>query len=312
MNCFTDYINASIDTPSRSGLYATDLAGVTVRLLDDLTKEDHADWEECFEYLYKTAQRNLKIDMQRKLAERFHIDKKLITRETSLYLDDFNTGSDLAGVQIQYWLPKYARVQILSIGVFSEAAYTNAPIYIFKDDENGELLATLSNNIAVGRNTLQVYQEFEENKLFIAYDPSVLSLRQTKNRFYPSDWLTADLCNFPCYWGPSGTVRQINFGGLDVKFVVYCSMEKFICENLPLFQLVLLNRLGVDIMKERITTQLVNVSSVLTKERAEELLKIFNDDYMAALDASTESIKMQEDPICFACKKSVSSKSDLP
>ena len=78
--CFSGYITASNDTTSKSGLYFTDLAGCTVSLLDDLTKEDHNDFNDCFDYLYKTAQRNLKIDVQRKLATRFHIDKKLNTR----------------------------------------------------------------------------------------------------------------------------------------------------------------------------------------------------------------------------------------
>lgn len=295
-------------------MYFTDLSGCSVRLLDDLTKEDLPDWEATFEYLYKNAQRNLKIDVQRKLAERFHIDKKLITRETSEFLADFNTGSELAGVKIQTWLPKYARLQILSIGVYAEAVSPDPSVnfYIYHKDENGDLLSTVSATLADGKNTVQVYQDFEEGHLFIAYDPSTVSLRQTKNRYYSWDtFLSAAICRFDCF-SDEGAVYQINGGGLDVKFVVYCSLEKFICENLNLFSLALLSRLGVDTMKERITTQKINMTSVLTAERAAELMKVFNDDYIAALEAATINIKMQEDPICFACKLSVSHKSDLP
>ena len=104
----------------------------------------------------------------------------------------------------------------------------------------------------------------------------------------------------------------MNGGGLNVKFILYCSIEKFILENLPLFQFALLYRLGVDTMKERLTTQRVNMTTVLTEERAKELLAVHNEDYKAALDAATMSIKMTEDPICFMCKKTVSAKINLP
>lgn len=309
---FSGYITASTDTPSKSGLYFQDLAGCTVSLLDDLTKEDHADWGECFDYLYKTAQRNLRIDMQRALANRFHIDKKLITRETSEYKDDYNSTSGYAGVKIQVSLPKYARIQILSVSVNSQSAGA-ATITIFKEDETGDVLGTVSGTLAAGKNVLEVYEDFEEEEIFIAYDASTLTLKQTQNRYYDSDSVTTDKnCEFDCGNGDPGLVIQVNGGGLNVKFILYCSIEKFILENLPLFQFALLYRLGVDTMKERLTTQRVNMTTVLTEERAKELLAVHNEDYKAALDAATMSIKMTEDPICFMCKKTVSAKINLP
>ena len=225
---FSGYITASTDTPSKSGLYFQDLAGCTVSLLDDLTKEDHADWGECFDYLYKTAQRNLRIDMQRALANRFHIDKKLITRETSEYKDDYNSTSGYAGVKIQVSLPKYARIQILSVSVNSQSAGA-ATITIFKEDETGDVLGTVSGTLAAGKNVLEVYEDFEEEEIFIAYDASTLTLKQTQNRYYDSDSVTTDKnCEFDCGNGDPGLVLQVNGGGLNVKFIMYCSMEKFI------------------------------------------------------------------------------------
>lgn len=309
---FSGYITASADTPSKSGLYFQDLAGCTVSLLDDLTKEDHADWEECFDYLYKTAQRNLRIDMQRTLANRFHIDKKLITRETSEFKDDYNSYSGLAGVKIQVAIPKYARLQILSIGVNS--ATTGAVSFtVYKEDATGEVLSTISATLTGGKQTIQVFEEFEEEEIFVAYNAAAVSLKETQNRYYDSDTITTDKnCEFDCGNGDPGLVVQVNGGGLNVKFILYCSIEKFILENLPLFQFALLYRLGVDTMKERLTTQRVNLTTVLTEERAKELLAVHNEDYKAALDAATMSIKMTEDPICFMCKKTVSAKINLP
>lgn len=293
-------------------MYFTDLAGCTVRLLDDLTKEDHNDWGDCFYYLYKTAQRNLRIDVQRALAQRFHIDKKLITRETSEFKDDYNSGSGRAGIKISVVLPKYARLQILSISFDSRATGT-ANFYVNKDDENGELLSTISATLTGGKQRVDVYESFEEDTILVSYDTSSLELKQTQNRYYSSDNISTDKsCEFDCGNGDMGLVTQVNGGGLNVRFILFCSIEKFICENLPLFQFALFYRLGVDTMKERITTQRTNITSVLTEDRAKELMTVFNEDYKAALEAATQSIKMTEDPICFLCKKTVTSKTNLP
>jgi hypothetical protein len=313
--CFSNYITTDDSTPSKSGLYFNDLSGCTVDLLDDLTKQDQADYTECFEYLYKKAQINLKIDVQRKLSDKFHIDKKLISRETSEYKSAVNTATDLAGVKIKVSLPKYARLQILSIGVYSENTYSSpeAEFYIYKENTSGDLLSTVSSELVEGKNTVQVYEEFEEDELFIAYDPTVLELRETKNKYYDMNtYFDEKVCKFNCVFGDEGTITQVNAGGLNIKFVLYCSMEKFICENLPLFQYALFYRLGVDTMKERITTQRVNKTSVLTPERAVELMDIHNEDYKAALDAATMNIKMTEDPVCFMCKSTVRSHTNLP
>jgi len=310
---FSNYIKAdNSGTASKSELYFTDLSGCTMSLLDDLTKEDQEDNEECFQYLYKSAQRNLRIDIQRKLAGRFHIDKKLVTRETSEIKAEFNTRTGLAGVKIYSPLPKYGRIQVLTLSIFCDnVSPLTGTINIYQDDAEGELLFTASGTFEAGRNTIEVYKDFEVDTLFIVFDPETIPLRETRNRYYEYDSVLGDKLCYQCY-GNESSVTQINGGGINAKFVVYCSIEKFILENLPIFQFALFYRLGVDAMKERITTQRVNLTSLLTAERAIELLGVFNEDYKAALEAATQSINITEDPTCFLCKSTVQSKTNLP
>lgn len=310
---FSGYITVDEDdAASKSGLYFTDLSGCTISLLEDLIKEGQDDYSECFDYLYKKAQGNLKIDVQRKLANRFHIDKKLVTRETSEILPDSNLETALAGVKIYTPLPKYGRIQIISLSVYADqASPLSGVFYIYQDNANGELLATISSDLEPGRNTLDVYQDFEVETLFIVFDPSLTPLRKTKNKYYASDDILSDKVCYACN-GDTASVQQINGGGINVKFISYCSIEKFILENLPLFQFALLYRLGVDTMKERITTQRVNQTSLLTKERAAELLAVHNEDYQEALTAATMNIKISEDPTCFICKSTIKAITNLP
>lgn len=317
--CFTGYITTDAGTASKSGLYFTDLSGCTLDLLDDLITSDITTRQAVFDRLYRSSQRNLRIDVQKKLANRFHIDKKLITRETSEFKDSINMASELAGVKLSVTLPKYARLQILSIGVKANQDYASpsAEFYIYKDDADGDLLSTIEADLSEGKNTVDVYEEFEEEDLFIAYDPLDLQLYKTQNKYYADNiqinGYSEDMsCSFPCWFGGEGSVHQVNGGGLNIKFLLYCSMEKLICENLPLFQFALHSRLGVDTMKERITSQKVNKTTVLTTERAAELLTVHNEEYAHALDAATMNIKMNEDPICFICKSTVTAKTTLP
>ncbi len=315
--CYSNYIGIdSTVASSESGLYITDLLGVTIRQLEDLTKEDQADYVAFFDSLKKTAWRNLRVDVQKKLGNKFLIDKKLLTRETSKFTTSLNANTGLAGVKIQVDLPKYARLQILSIGVKSDQAYTSpeAEFYVYRTDADGELLDTFTHELSEGVNTVPIYTDYEEDELFIAYDPEVLTLYGSTNRYY-DDYIqfSADLsCTFPCSFGEVGSVQQVNAGGLNVKFVVYCSIDKFLCENINLFQNAYLYRLGVDLTRERVVSDKVNRFTVLTKERADELFALYFSDYEQALSAVIDNINVKEDPICFTCKSIVSSRINLP
>lgn len=315
--CYSNYIGIDSSVSlSESGLYVTDLLGVTIKQLDDLTKEDQDDYEAFFASLNKTAWRNLRIDTQKRLGNKFLLDKKLLTRETSEFNTTLNANTSLAGVKIHVDLPKYARLQILSIGVKSDQAYTSpeAEFYVYRKDESGELLSTFTKELSEGVNTIPVYTDYEEDELFIAYDPDILSLYSTQNRYY-DDYIkfSKDLsCTFPCSYGSEGYVQQVNAGGLNIKFVVYCSLDKFICENLNLFQNAFLYRIGVDLTRERRASDNVNRFTVMTAERADELFALYFDDYEKALSAVIDTINIKEDPICFVCKSIVTSRINLP
>lgn len=317
MACQDDYITIDRSTQSRSRLYATDLPGVEIALLEGLTKEDQVDYIELWENIYSRAWSNLVSDISKALQEKFHVDLKLIARETSKFSDDVNTNSGLAGLRIQFDLPKYARLHVLSVEVFSESSYPSPGIAIqfFDTDESGELLHSVSDSINTGRNTINVDTDFEVEKLFIAYDPTEFQLRQTENKYFPlSNWAYWDKisCMWPCAWGGQGEVRQINGGGLNVKYTVECSIEKFVCENINFFKKAFWYRIGLELTIERRFGNRLNQFTTMTIERATELSDFFNAQYQQDLSNSIRSQRITEDPICFNCKNVVSAKVNLP
>lgn len=317
MACQDDYIAIDRSTTSRSGLYATDLPGVEIALLEGLTKDDQAGYLELWENIYSRAWTNLISDISKALQDKFYVDLKLIARETSKFLDDVNTNSGLAGIRIQFDLPKYARIHILSVGVFSEQAYGSPGVTIqfFDEDENGELLRSVSDTISEGRNTINIDTDFEVEKLFIAYDPTQFEFRSTENKYYPlSNWAYWDklTCMWPCTWGGQGEVRQINGGGLNVKYTVECSISKFVCENLNFFKTAFWYRIGLELTIERRFGNRLNQFTTMTIERATELSGFFNAQYQQELMNAIKAHRIDEDPICFNCKNVVSAKVNLP
>lgn len=312
--CWSNFITPSNATTSKSGLYANGLPGVTLNLLDELTKDEQVDFEEFWDYIYDLAKINFINDIQSRLSDKFHVDLKLVTRETSKYNSE-NTNSGLAGITIEYTLPKYAKLQILSVGVDSVIAQNSFVFTVYEDDSSGDTLYTsTATNLTAGKNTIEVYQDFEADKIFIAYNASTFRLNSTENKYF-ADALVYDKlsCTLPCYsHGYSTSLTHNNGGGLNIKFVIHCSIEKFICENLNIFKYAFWHRIGVDLMRERLLSDRFNRFTTLTTERAEQLLELYTEEYLKHADNSVKNLKIQEDYICFECKSTVSASQLLP
>lgn len=314
MSCYDNYITTDRSIPSRSGRYAEDLPGVDSTMWALLEKEGQ-DETSFWEMIYKKAWDNFISDLQHQLQNKFFVDYKLVSRETSQYKEDVNLSADLAGVTIEFKLPRYAKLHIVSADVFSDQAYVSPEVIIrvYDTDENGDVLSESSQEVSEGRNTIFIDQDYEVNKVFVAFDPGTYAFRETENKKYQTPYVfySCDECTFDC-GGYQGTVKQINGGGLNVRYNVVCSVEKFACENINLFKQALFFRIGLEIVTERMIGNRLNRFMTMELERQEELFNFYNKNYTDNLERSVRSQNMREDPYCFSCKELVSSKSQTP
>lgn len=323
MSCFDNYITLDSSTPSRSGLYARDLPGIDGDMLDGLAKgitgTPDEDRDDIWPVIYKRAYRNLISDAQKLLQSKFHSNLKLTTRETSEFQDDANSGSGLAGLTIEFSLPKYARVHIISIGVFSETSYAAANAFrIYDTDESGELLATINTALSSGRNTVNVDRDFDADKLFISYNTADYLFRKTENKFFNDINYLGEfgsvVCD-QCFYGDpefTASIVQINNGGVNVKFLIYCSFEKYVCENIKLFEDALLYKIGHEITRERRYGERLNQYTEMTVDRWAELEKIYLGEYEVKLMNTIDGTNIPEDDMCFACRNTVRTDTLLP
>jgi hypothetical protein len=318
MPCYDGYIEIDRSTTSRSGLYASDLPGVEISMYNELIRDSHVNRDAFHQMILRRAWTNLISDVSIALQNKFFVDSKILARETSKFKEAYNSATGLAGIKFEFDLPKYARVHILSVDLFSESAYQSpdTSFYIHEEDADGELLFETAQTLTAGRNTIYIDRDFEVDKLFIAYDADEISAKETENRYYDSFYNSFDKveCIFPCAGssGYQGKVTQFNGGGLNVKFTIVCSIEKFVCENLNLFKTAFWYRYGVELMDEALLGSKLSKFTTMTAERALDRSGYFGTKYTSNIGEAIKSQNIDEDPICFKCKNTVHTKNLLP
>lgn len=312
---FSSFITASKDTPSRSGLYANQLPGVTLNLLDDLTKDEQEDFAEFWSDIYERSIVNFVSEVQGKLADKFNIDLQLVSRETSEFKEDVNAGIGYAGIRLDYSLPKYGILHVATIEVFAEVEHEEIE-FVFRDtDESGRELFTKTVSLEEGVNTIYIGQDFRVNKLFIGYDRELASLRETKNKFFDNCHyieFSDTSCLFPCYNNSRGSFKQIKGGGINVVYNATCSILRFVEDNLNIFKEAFWYRIGLELIRERIFSDRFNRWTTMMPEDAEKKENAFIRECELKLNNAVRSLRLREDPVCFSCKSTVYSNYQLP
>lgn len=314
MICQENYITVNRDSTSRSGLYASDLPGFEDALLPLLSKNSESNTE-VWERIYGNAWTNMVSDVLFGLQEKFFVNHKLVSRETSEFTQEVNLSGDLSGIRLQFDLPRYAVIHILSIELKAQEDYTSPEtvIYFYKDNAEGELIDEISQPIEEGKNTIFVDRDFEVDALFIAYDANQMALNGTENKSFNTGftfWNKFE-CLWPCFGG-QGSVKQINGGGLNVVYNITCSAEKFVCQNLNLFRKAFWWKIGEEAIVERRIGNRLNQFTTMTDERKTELANFYNSQYTQALGNALKAQRIYEDPYCFNCKGTVNVRTELP
>jgi hypothetical protein len=287
------------------------LPGIDIEMINGLRKNAQ-DSDDTWDMLYGRAWNNLVADVSRNLQDKFFVDSKLVSRETSAFLGTYNSG--VGGVKITFNLSKYTKLHIISVAVFSQIAYTGAVIRFYDTDSDGEVLLAKTVDLAAGRNTINVDADFEVDELFIGINASLYTVRKTENKFYQGMHYTDSLQSVFCFdvWGGTGSVEQVNGGGINAKYVVFCSIEKFVCENINLFKYALQWKCGVEIADERRIGEKLNRFTTMDVQRATELTEYFTKRYETEIMNVLKSQNIEEDAVCFTCKNTVHVQTALP
>jgi hypothetical protein len=324
-----------LEGTSVTGLQAKELMGLTVNSINELSDSDSQSFEKFYEELYTRAVRSLAVDAQKILSGfyrfedgdyvngKFNINRKIATQETS----EFNNAQATLSpsITLRGYLSMYSSLVINWVEFFVLSAnvptgLTNVTVVV-TDNVTGQILEQKQFPIAIKKQKNRLATNFYISGSYTDITVSIaipntspaLDIAQTTQILYANGtWVMKDLsCNCPLGSGYYMGVYQTE-PGLNVQFNIICDLFRFIEYNFALFQFPLYYSIGREFMKERVASDRINQYTVLTIDRANQLLAAYEKDYLAALSTLRDIDSVAEDMNCFTCKKPVFSNTLLP
>lgn len=305
-NCFDNLItlgNISPEITPRSGLFVTDLPGISLNQFEALVKDGQTGVDEFWDKLYKRAKTTFLSQITARLNDSFHVEKVISSELSGVFVPErtINDSESKAGVSIEFLKSKYSVIEIQTIQIWSVGAVEGAIIEII-DNDTEVTIKTIEADLNDGFNIIDVFEQFENENIRVVYDPTQVQSIETTNFKH----IKKGCCTL-CTRG----VEQINGGGLQVEFSTLCSLELFVCSRIGQFKTAFWYWIGVELMKERLTSELTNCFTI-DLEEAKRLLDIYDGEFQSALDPILKNMKIKDDHVCFDCKGSVTKKVLLP
>lgn len=313
-SCFENYITLEGLSPeinTRSGLYVNRLPGITLGMFSALTSEDRESTNEFWDILYDRGVNGFINEVSSRLNIGFNVEKVIDSTTSGTFNKPFelnNSLEDQAGVSIEVGLSKYSVLEIQTIKIYSIGSPSDVEAaFLIVDTETDEILWDTLVVLESGLNTIDVFQEFESEKIKVIYSPISVASYTTENK---SNYYYKPLnCN-PCAYD-SLKVEQLNGGGLIVEFNVKCSIEKFICSRLSQFKIPFWYWLGVELMTEALMSRETNCFTI-DREEANKNLGFYEQEFASKIDPVLKNLKVKDDSICFECNGIVTKQYLLP
>jgi hypothetical protein len=308
-----------LEGSSPTGLQAKELMGLTVNSINELSDSDVQSFNDFYTELYTRAFRALEVDAQRILSGffryadgftisgKFHTNKKLTSLITSQFISESQAVLGQSGVRIQWSPTNYAVASVGFVEVNIKqliASPTQVRLSIIDNVVGSVIWSKTYLDVTKGVNRLPVFQNIKAWDFTIVLELSDNEYYQSQQSFLNNgQWLVPDLS---CRCSVTGiTSTQINDGGVNAYITAMCSLEEFINYNFELFKYCLYYKIAVETMKERIASDRINQYTMLTIDRATQLLALYEKDYTNSLETLRDIQGMPEDGQCFTCRKPV-------
>jgi hypothetical protein len=319
-----------LEGASPTGLQAKQLMGLTVNAINELSDSDVMDFNQFYDELYQRAYIALVVDVQKVLTGyyrfpdgtvingKFNINAKGITVITSLFQTGLATANPV--ISLQGYQSLYSQIVINHLQFYySGAALSGNQIINLKitNTQSGIVeVIEFDQEVLLGINTIPVFYAINDQYIqhTIELDvPFFAELLSTTQNFYQGgSWVIPDASCRCSLGGDNGFITTQVSPGLNLMLTSKCSIDKFIALNSSLFMYQLYYSIGREFMKERIASDRINSYTVISIDRATQLLTAYEKDYIASLDSLRGINQIPEDGECFSCKSVLSVKNLIP
>jgi hypothetical protein len=337
MNCLIDYIGLQDceGVTSLSGMYINQLPGVELKMLDKIADESQLNYLGVWDDIQKRAKERFRSDLIAEFGKRYRIKTIFNSVDMEKIVDTtVTTAADTQyrGFTIELNLEgqDYVKTNLQVIYVQTLFLYLpgagNTSIK-FYDLDTGLLLLTKSVTGAQGWNTVNVFTSFDTKRLFVGYDSTAInSVKKDISKIDNLDF--AD--GYAMYWdncgcdsnyyfkgaysdiaSPTEVTTGIDSFGLSGLWSIRCQYDSIVCNNLEHFKSAWLYLLGAELMKERIYSSRVNEFTVFDRNKAKELLALFETqykggvidgvNYQGELNVAVNALSLSQTDCCLDC-----------
>lgn len=312
MDCFIDYIglrNCSATEPD-SGVYINDMAGMSIKRLDNISNEE----KKTFLGVWNAIQKRCAFEMESRILTKFTNYYKIAKSLQSSIFGWFDYDSTFLSLESKYkgtmftaYLPSYAKAQINTIELYSSQAYTGVKFYIY-DLNSAIKQKEITVDLVEGYNKIDInYSALVKAnfyfRLFLCYDASLYSLKQSKPNYQMNGH---DEYMWAQDGDVSGSFNYANFiantgSGISTNFSIECSLDAFICERKQLLKFAWSRLLMAEIFNETINSDRTNYFTTINIEVAQDGYNKAMSDFNQSIGDVLENMDIPYDEICFEC-----------
>lgn len=313
MNCLIDWIGLDSCTNTvvpESNIYVNMLPGIELRQLQDIADDDQQTFLAVWSDVQRLAAMRFKSDLIAMFSKRYtirqvkelinmgkQIDTTVIELASNNYVGhtiELNQNTDDQIVN-----SNYAAIYIQEIKFYAivAPATDNVVIKIFDLDLGEELYTTtLSTSTSTGWQRVALNQTFNVRRIFICVDSANIDTVELdiSNRNYFQNWCCGQAlvngATAPNTTEPDSYTEKQNTYGISTIFSVVCQYDNLVCNNKEHFGTAWLYCLGIQLMEERIRSSRLNRWTTTDLNRAKELAKSFNVQYMGGVNEETGAI----------------------
>lgn len=310
---------------SDSGYYLQDLPFINLKVADSIVTTQDSGYALMQDKL-NIAGNYLVSDVRTRMMPYFKNRSIIDNQILGYYMDNMNVipaEPKLKGIQLKIvdypFLSVYLSSLSLFVGVTGDIA---VKIY---DLTQSKLLDTIT--VSAIENevvTINIHKEYQTNgqvlNLFICYDATDIPSYSTTifNQVYKgckgcgtrknsaNEYTYAYSKEIPLETQviQSNLQQSGDTGGLSITYSLSCSLDRWICQNRNAFGFALLQRAGVEILRELAMSNRVNSVVTLQKDAAAALQVDMMNDYTVAMDNALKNVHIPND-ICFSCRNRI-------
>jgi len=325
MECLENVISVrgcNVDE-SESGLYVNDLAGISLKSMDNSANEEQKTFYGLWKQCEKRAINKLKTLTTLMLSKKFKL--KRVVEYYKGWSDNLNTSNttalstDKSGFIVSLSNELYqSELSVINLQELKFYSLSDQDLeFNIYNFETKELIQTLTKSCLTGWNRIAV------GRKYLGIDTIFVSVSGTELAELKLD-IKTDCIDCGCIDLCGATIKGVtcsddfydieylnNSFGLTAVININCSYESFICNNTNLFTNVLWLLSGVEVLTERINSDRINRFTTIDAKKAFDLKEEYAKEAMQELVDICDSININKD-CCLDCNAQITLQTNLP